>query len=130
MHVLLLQLPKLLRGILEHAIRTEMGCEVLKGDAPPPGLQAGAQLPPDLVILGISDADDTVLLPALFARWPRTQVMTLMRADGDATLYRLQLDRRSLAAVSPDEILQVLRETLVRQSAPPAEERSDPCPPS
>jgi hypothetical protein len=128
-HVLLLEIPKLLRGILEHAIGTQPDCQVMKDERPAPE-HAGPQPRPDVVILGITDADDETLLPGLFARWPHAHVMTLMRAGADAAVYQLRLDRRTLAGVSPDQIMQVLRETVGRSGAPLAEERSDPCPPS
>lgn len=110
MHVLLLEVPRLLRGILEHAIRTDRDCQLVRA----------CQADPDVVILGLADADDTVLLPALFARWPQAQVMTLMPAGDDAAMYELRLDRRTLGGVSPDDILQVLRETAGRGSPPSA----------
>ncbi|MEJ5990274.1 hypothetical protein WG902_09765 [Ramlibacter sp. PS3R-8] len=111
MHVLLLELPRLLRGILEHAISTDADCELVREP----------QDTPDVVILGLTDANDSTLLPALFARWPGAQVMTLQAAGDDADLYELRLDRRTLAGVSPTEILQVLREGGGPRPAPPAE---------
>lgn len=110
MHVLLLEVPPLLRGILEHAIRTARDCELVRA----------SHAVPDVVILGLADADDTVLLPALFARWPQAQVMTLTPAGDDAAMYALRLDRRTLDSVSPDDILQALRESAGRAPAPPA----------
>jgi hypothetical protein len=110
-HVLLLEIPRLLRGILEHAIRTDADCELVQEPRDTP----------DVVILGLTDENDTTLLPALFARWPRAQVMTLRSAGDDAAVYELRLDRRTLAGVSPTEILQVLREGANPRHPPPAE---------
>lgn len=111
MHVLLLEIPRLLRGILEHAIHADAHCQLVRQP----------QEAPDVVILGITDAVDTTLLPALFARWPRAQVMTLMAASDDAAIYELRLDRRTLTGASPVEILQVLRESAGHRQTPPAE---------
>lgn len=108
MHVLLLELPPLIRGILEHAIRTDEECELWQ--QPLDG--------PDVVILGITDAADTALLPALFARWPGAQVMTLMATGDEAAMYELGLGRRTRTGVSPTEILQMLREGAVHRQYP------------
>ena len=103
--VLLLEVPQLLRGILEHAIRRHGDCE----------MQTEHAGPPDFVILGLTDTEDATLLPGLFARWPRAQVMTLMQAGDDAAVYELHLGRRALGPVSPAEILDTLREAVQRR---------------
>lgn len=100
----------MLRDILEHAIAAQGDFELLKDEwgleppAPPP-----PRVPPDVVILGITDPGDTSLLPGLFARWPQARVMTLMPTGNDAAVYELRLGRAALAVVSPDEILRALR---------------------
>jgi hypothetical protein len=110
-HVLLLEIPRLLRGILEHAIRTDADCELVQEPRDTP----------DVVILGLTDANDTTLLPALFARWPGAQVMTVLAPGDDAAMYELRLERRTFTGVSPTEILQVLREGVDSRHPPPAE---------
>ena len=115
MHVLLLEIPQLLRGILEHAIVAHGGFEVLRCDWTPEQSPQQPQTPPDVVILGITDAGDTTLLPGLFARWPEAQIMTLTQAGEDASVYELRLGRMPIEVGSPDDILRVLHEAAHRR---------------
>ena len=117
MHVLLLEIPKLLRGILEHALQASSDCGVLKSSRRALELPSWQEAPPDIVILGLTDVDDTILLPALFARWPQAQVMTLMPAGDDMAIYQVRLGRKPLVAGSPEEIIQILREAVRRKRA-------------
>ena len=121
MRVLLLELPQLLRGILEHAIQQRSDCKLLKGPRHGLGLGAERAEPPDVVILGVTAAEDTTLVPALFARWPWAQVMTVIQTGDEATVYELRPRRRTMGPMSPDEIVVALlavvrrRRELVRE---------------
>jgi hypothetical protein len=66
------------------------------------------------VILGVTAAEDTTLVPALFARWPWAQVMTVMQAGDEATVYELRPRRRVMGQMSPDEIVAALRAAVHR----------------
>lgn len=107
--VLLLEVPQLLRGILEHAIQQQSDCELVSGARR--DFESGPERiePPDVVILGITVAEDTMLVPALLARWPGAQVMTVMQRGDEAAVYELRPRRRVLEQVSPEEILASLR---------------------
>jgi len=113
--VVLLEVPKLLREILEHAMRSQGDYELVRDvwriDAVPGELSAT----PDVVILGLNAAEDATLVPALFARWPAAQVMTVMQSGGDAAVYELSPRRQPLAHMSPDEILVTLRDSVRRR---------------
>ena len=114
MRVLLLEVPQLLRGILEHTIEQQSDCELLKGARHDSGLGAKRTESPDVVILGVTAAEDTTLVPALFARWPWAQVMTVMQAGDEATVYELRPRRRVMGQMSPDEIVAALRAAVHR----------------
>lgn len=109
MHVLLLELPQLLRGILEHAIATHDDFELLRNEWTLEQSISRPEVAPEVVILGLTEAGDTSLLPGLFARWPQARIVTLMPTGENAAVYELRLDRVALEAVSPDDILRVLR---------------------
>jgi DNA-binding NarL/FixJ family response regulator len=119
--VLLLEIPQLLRGLLEHAMQAQGALDELK-DAPC-ALEVVKEpdVSPDVVILGLTAAGDTTLLSALFGRWPHAQVMTLTPAGHDAALYELRVGRQALGAVSPAEIVQTVCEAVRRKRALPAE---------
>src|SRR5262245_3875871 len=94
--VLLLEIPQLLRGILEDAILLRSGLELLRETRGAFQMLTEGQLPPDLVILGLRAAEDATLVPALFARWPRARVMTVTQAGNDVAVYELRPRRRAL----------------------------------
>jgi hypothetical protein len=105
---LLLEVPQLLRGILEHATQRQSGCQLLNGLKRDFELGAERTEAPDVVILGLTAAEDSALVPAVFARWPSAQVMTVMQTGGEATVYELRPRRRVMDQVSPDEMLAAL----------------------
>ena len=115
MHILLLELPQLLRGILRHAIAANGDFEVLMNEWTLEQPPTRPEVPPDVVILGLTDAGDITLLPGLFARWPQAQIMTLTSAGENAAVYQLRLGRLALEVVSPDEILRVLHDAVRRE---------------
>ncbi len=107
--VLLLEVPQLLRRILEDAIRTRSDCRLVTGAAQ--GLESGTEpgASPDVVILGLTAADDTTLVPALFARWPSAQVMTVTQAGDEAAVWELRPRRRALGQMSAEDMMNELR---------------------
>jgi hypothetical protein len=113
--VLLLELPQLLRGILEHAVHHRRDCVLLKepGRAFPMSLEPAAA--PDIVILGLTAAQDATLVPALFARWPQAHVMTVTEGGDDAAIYEWRPSRQSMGQMSPDEIVAALRDAVQRR---------------
>ena len=105
--VLLLEVPKLLRDILQHATRNEDDFELETETEPATS--------PDVVILGLTAAEDVTLVSALFARWPSAQVLTVMHAGGDVVAYELSPRRQTLGEISPAEILLSLRNSMRRK---------------
>lgn len=115
LRVLLLEVPQLLRGILEHAIQQQSDCELLKGARRDLGLKAErTEPPPDAVILGVTGVEDTTLVLALFARWPAAQLMTVMQTGDETTVYELRPRRRALGQMSADEMVDALRAAVHR----------------
>jgi DNA-binding NarL/FixJ family response regulator len=106
--VLLLELPQLLRDILEHALQAHGGCELLGDTRRAFAMAFEPATAPDVVILGLTAAEDFSIVPALFARWPQAQVMTVTQAGNDAAVYELRPRRRSLGQMSPHEIVAAL----------------------
>jgi DNA-binding NarL/FixJ family response regulator len=107
--VLLLEVPQLLRGILEHAIQLQNGCELVKDTRRALQMLKDQGAAPDIVVLGLSAAEDATLVPALFARWPSAQVITVMQSGEEANVYQLEPHARTLPQPSPGEIVERLR---------------------
>ena len=110
MRVLLLEVPLLLRDMLEHAIQLQRDCELVKETRHGPQVLVKEATAPDIVVLGLTTAQDATLVPALFAHWPMARIITVMQAGDDATAYSLKLGRRVLGQASPSEIVNTLRE--------------------
>jgi DNA-binding NarL/FixJ family response regulator len=123
-HVLLLQLPQMLRGILEHAAKAHGGCEVLTSQSRGERLLTEDGLSPDVVVLGLGAAEDLRLVPALLARWPRACVMTLKSSGEDAGLFELRPHFRTLGQMSPDGIVNTLVAAVRRRGDPQTEPSS------
>lgn len=119
--VLLLEMPQLLRGILEHAIQLHSDCELVKDTRGAFQMLTDRTVAPDVVIMGLTAAEDATLVPALFAHWPTAQIMTVMQAGDDAAVYELRPSRRALGQMSPAEIVEVLREAVHRRRELPQE---------
>jgi hypothetical protein len=114
--VLLLELPQLLRGILEHAIRAHQDCDVVSGTSVAQ-LMSGETPLPDVIVLGLAAGEDVTLVPALFARWPMAHVMTLMQTGEDTNLYELRPRIRSLGQLSPEGIVETLVDAVHRRAS-------------
>jgi DNA-binding NarL/FixJ family response regulator len=112
MRVLLLEVPRLLRELLEHAIDQDAGCELITVSEVT--ATAGDQMSPDAVVLGLTAAEDATLVPALFARWPRAQILTVMQRGGAVALHELSRHCRVLGEVSPSEMVRTLRDAAQR----------------
>ena len=113
--VLLLEMPQLLRGILERAIQIDGDCELWSDSRLEVPLTSTHTTAPDIVMLGLTVAQDAPLVPALLARWPGTQVMTVTQAGEEAVVYELRPRRRSLGQMSPAEIVGTLREAVLER---------------
>jgi len=107
-------MPQLLRGMLEEAVQTHDDCLLLKHSGRVFAALTERMSTPDIVVLGIAAAEDATLVPALFARWPRAQVMTVMQTGDDAAAYELRPRRIALGQMSPAEIVDKLLELAYR----------------
>jgi DNA-binding NarL/FixJ family response regulator len=116
--VLLLEIPRLLRDILEHSIQLRSDCELLKDTRGGLEMLRAQTIPPDIIVLGLTAAQDATLMPALFARWPMAQIVTVTHAGDDGAVYELRPRRRVLGQMSPTEIVEALREAVLSSREP------------
>lgn len=123
MRVLLLEVPRLLRDVLEHAIHQDGAFEVMS--ASDATAASSERIQPDMVILGLTADEDSTLVPALFARWPRIPILTVMQQGQAAALYELRRHRRSLGEVSPAEMVRTLRDAVLRDPGAPGGDAGD-----
>ncbi len=115
--ILLLEVPELLRGILEHVIQLQGGCELQTDTRPMLQMLNDQGATPHLIILGLSAVEDATLVPALFARWPSAQVMTVARGGEEASVYELEPHVRTLPHPSLGAVVERLRMAVDRSRA-------------
>ena len=112
--VLLLEMPHLLRDIFEHAIERREDCALLKDVGRATDAFNGRTAQPDVVILGLRTADDSTLVPGLHARWPHSQIMTVMEAGDGVAVYEARPRPCALHHMPPDGIVQWLCDEVYR----------------
>ena len=69
--------------MFEHAVQMRDDCALLKDPRSTFDMLSGPSERPDAVVVGLTAADDAVVVPGLFARWPNAQIMTVT-ASGQA----------------------------------------------
>lgn len=113
--ILLVGLPKMLEEIVSHFLRSERDMEVtgtaLKGNGLPKKV---ARTRPDVVLLG---EDDPPLAAALLEQSPRLTVLAVGEESRNSWLYRLNPERTSLGALSPDRLVQTVRKAVRPRAA-------------
>lgn len=119
--VLLLEVPQLLREVLEYEIRQDSQYELVCNDRSIEDVFVGPPVCPDVVIIGLTATEDMTLVSALLARWPSALVMTVMQTNGRATMYELDALRQPLGEISSTEVLMTLRGSTRRKRVPPRE---------
>jgi DNA-binding NarL/FixJ family response regulator len=118
--VLIRDAPTMLRDILEQAISNQPDMEVIPEPAAPRHAPAGQPLPPDVVVVDVSDSDPGEGARALFVRWPG--IRALMIAANGHRVVRYELEPRGidLGELSPDQLVQAIR-SAARQERKPYE---------
>lgn len=115
--ILLLEVPQLLRGILEHAIELQSDCELVRDTRRTIDMVKAPGAMPDIVILGLSAAEDATLVHTLFARWPGARVMTVMHGGEEAAVYELEPHAHTVSRPSEHDIVERLRDAVERSRA-------------
>lgn len=111
MRVLLLELPPLLRDIIQHSVNAAGGFElVTELDQRRSGIAAA----PDFVVLGLASDGDAMLVPVIHARWPDALVLAVMTDGSETVAYECKVDRRVLGPMGPGELIGALQRS-VRQ---------------
>jgi DNA-binding NarL/FixJ family response regulator len=113
--VLLVDVPTLLRQILEEAITRHPDLELVPQAAAATGTSPNERPTLDAVIVGADAAQAPDQASALLDRWPRAQVVMLTAAGRDAALYELRPHRTQLGKLSPVEALQAIRDAVRRR---------------
>lgn len=112
--VLLMDMPPLLRQILEHAISQHGDLQLIPEAGDTPGVATHRGTPPDAVIVCARASRAPHQASALLERWPRAQIVVVTAAGRDAALYELRPHRTELGQLSPAEAVQAIRDAVWR----------------
>ena len=104
--IVLVEMPRILREIIEQAVADEPDMEIVEGDAGPL-LEAVEASKADFVIAG---ADyDLGEVARVLAERPRLRVLAVSGVGREAFLYELRPTRTPLGEVSPRTIVDAIR---------------------
>jgi DNA-binding NarL/FixJ family response regulator len=110
--MLLLHMPPLLRELFEHAVETRDDCALLRDTRSTLDMLRNPVEPPDVVVVGLAAEDDAAVVPALFAQWPKAQIITVAASGHGGMVYELKPHQRVLDEMSPAEIVEALHATI------------------
>jgi DNA-binding NarL/FixJ family response regulator len=113
--ILLVALPPMLSDIVADTIGSQTDMEVV-GELPTAAeLQAGvSEAVADIVIIGLDDLDLPSECLGLFDAYPSIRVLGVSIDGRSASLYELRPHRLPLGEVSPDGLVQAIREARTR----------------
>ena len=104
MRVLVIDMPEILRGIIEDAIASEPDMQLVR---PRWRMAAGGE--PDVVIVGTPRAEDVDGAEAMLARWPRSRVLMVATSGRHTVMYELRPSRTELGELSPADLVAAVR---------------------
>ena len=115
-HVLVRNVPPLVRDVLEHAIVSQRDMTLIadSAEAPP---RAGVPAP-DIVITAAPRADESQGVAAALSQWPRVPVLLVMLHGREAVVYELDIRTRELGERSPSELIDTIRRVVRSRRKP------------
>lgn len=106
--IALVELLPLLRGIVEEVISAQPDMEVVPQDSRMMKLASIDEADPDVVILG---REDTSLTSRLLRMRPNLKVLAVAMDGREGVLFELRPRRVDLGEISPQKLVNVIRET-------------------
>lgn len=100
MRVLVIDMPEILRGIIEDAIASEPDLQLLG---------AKPRVDPEVVIVGTPKSGDSDAAEAALARWPRSRVLMVATSGRHTVMYTLRPFRTELGELSPADLVAAIR---------------------
>lgn len=112
--ILLVDMPLLLRELIEEALAAQPDMNVVATVPDPEALVAATrEARPDFVLFGVARAEATAF-PAecvtLLDENPRARVLAIEHLEGRAILYELRPGRTEIGEVAPEDIVAVIRD--------------------
>jgi DNA-binding NarL/FixJ family response regulator len=112
--VLLVDMPRLLRDLIEHAIAAQPGLRVVGAEADVDALgRATRETDAEFVIVGLEHGELPSSAQAFLDERTRAKVLGVEAEDGSAVLYELKPRRVPIGRVTPDELAAAIRDAAV-----------------
>jgi chemotaxis response regulator CheB len=116
--ILLVDMPLLLRELIEEAVAAQPDMNVVATVPEPDALvEATREARPDFVLFGVTP-EEAVSFPkacvALLDENPRARALGIEHVEGQAILYELRPGRTEIGEVAPEDIVAVIREAAAR----------------
>jgi DNA-binding NarL/FixJ family response regulator len=112
--VLLVDMPQLLRDLIEHAIATDPDLDVVGTEPDVEALErAAGETDPEFVIIGLDHGDLPESARAFLEARSRPRMLGLEADEGTAVLYELTPRRVPIGAVTPEELAGAIRHAAV-----------------
>ena len=107
--ILLVELPRLLSGVVRGIVSQHSGLEIVGEAASNKLLDSVAAMTPDVIVLGTTAGERAPPLATLRALHPALRVVTLDRDGRCATALEPNAAPRTVTEVSPSTLLEMLR---------------------
>ena len=107
--ILLVELPRLLSGVLREITRQHAGLEIVGETASSTLLDAITAMTPNVVVIGTIARERAPPIESLRALHPALRVITLDQDGRGATVHQPKAAARTVTEVSPSTLLEMLR---------------------
>jgi len=107
--VLIRDAPTMLRDILEQAISSQPDMEVISEPVARKRAPGARQLPPDVVVVDVSDSDPGEGARALLLRWPGSHALMITARGHKVLKYELEPRGIDLGEMSPEQLIEAIR---------------------
>jgi len=106
MTVSLLNIPTMLRNIIEDTVANQADIELI---TQPTDVSLGARARPHVVIAGAAESDAAETAEALLSQWPRSRILIIATGGRQAVMFEFRTHRTELGELSPAGLLVAIR---------------------
>lgn len=106
--------PRLVRDVLRRTVADEPDVELIDVETPASTSRDDA---PDALIVGEAWAHQEHAMVRMLTHWPRTRIFMITTSGAAVVLYELQPQKRDLGELSPAELVNAIRASVVRWDA-------------
>jgi hypothetical protein len=102
--------PAMLRDIVQNVLATQPDIVLLQALPPAVPLSRWRQSEPDVVVAFTHDINDGTSIADCLNRWPRARILMIEITGREVVLHELRPHATPLGALSPEQLVSVIRE--------------------